>query len=256
MGRVVFLNCDPLFDSLDESWRILPAPPSWLTGHLLKGDCLVAAIPSADYAKHIDDLILLPDVGISSNGKVGSVLLFGKKDIVEMKRIALPTDSATSRKLLVYLLRKMGFNPETVEMGPDLSQMLENCDGALLIGDRALWESENNPSLVKMDLGEAWLEHTGLPMVFGVFAGRKDSPIECLLDAHKDLVASLCKFNSGEVKNSVIKNSSNRSEFSIERVEKYFSEVSNNLGEVEVQGLEKFLKEVCEISESPNFLKT
>ena len=142
MGRVVFLNCDPLFDSLDDSWMILPAPPSWLTGHLLKGDCLVAAIPSADYAKHIDDLVLLPDVGISSNGKVGSVLLFGNMNIDEMKSIALPTDSATSRKLLIYLLRNIGLNPETVEMGPDLENMLENCDGALLIGDRALWESE------------------------------------------------------------------------------------------------------------------
>ena len=256
MGRVVFLNCDPLFDSLDDSWKILPAPPSWLTGHLLKGDCLVAAIPSADYAKHIDDLVLLPDVGISSNGKVGSVLLFGNKNIDEMKSIALPTDSATSRKLLVYLLGKIGLNPETVEMGPDLNHMLETCDGALLIGDRALWESEKNPSLVKMDLGEAWLEHTGLPMVFGVFAGRKDSPMECLLEAHKDLVVSLKKFTSGEVKNSVIRNSSNRSEFSVERVEKYFSEVSNNLGENEVLGLEKFLKDVCDTSVMPNFLQT
>ena len=46
-------------------------------------------------------------------------------------------------------------------MGPDLGQMLERCDGALLIGDRALDEAARHPELVRMDLGEAWKDWTG-----------------------------------------------------------------------------------------------
>ena len=59
LGRVSFVNCDPLFHGISDNWGVLPAPPSWLTGHVLKKDCLVAPIPTAAYAEHHSDLILL-----------------------------------------------------------------------------------------------------------------------------------------------------------------------------------------------------
>ena len=46
IGRVAFMNCDPLFLQLSEQWNILSAPPSWLTGHLLRRDCIIAPIPA------------------------------------------------------------------------------------------------------------------------------------------------------------------------------------------------------------------
>ena len=51
---------------------LLAAPPSWLTGHVLRRDCILAPIPAADYAKHQDELVLLPDIGIGSQGEVGA----------------------------------------------------------------------------------------------------------------------------------------------------------------------------------------
>ena len=56
VGRVAFTNCDPLFHGLDERWSVLSAPPAWLTGHVLRKDCLTAPIPTADFAKHSDKL--------------------------------------------------------------------------------------------------------------------------------------------------------------------------------------------------------
>ena len=56
IGRVAFTNCDPLYHGLSEKWRILPAPPSWLSGHVVRRDCLMAPIPSADFAKYADQL--------------------------------------------------------------------------------------------------------------------------------------------------------------------------------------------------------
>ena len=56
LGRVSFANCDPIFDGLEEKWKILPAPPAWLTGHVLRKDCLTAPIPAADYANYCEDL--------------------------------------------------------------------------------------------------------------------------------------------------------------------------------------------------------
>ena len=77
LGRVAFINCDPLYHELDSTWKVLSAPPSWLTGHVLRRDCILAPIPAADYAKHAEELVLVPDIGIGSQGEVGSVLLFG-----------------------------------------------------------------------------------------------------------------------------------------------------------------------------------
>ena len=91
-----FINCEPLFHGLSETWNVLPAPPAWLTGHLIRRDCILAPIPAADFAKNSDKLVLVPDLSISSKGEVGSVLLFGEKHISDMESIALPSDSATS----------------------------------------------------------------------------------------------------------------------------------------------------------------
>ena len=88
IGRVAFMNCDPLFLGLDSKFSVLPAPPSWLTGHLLRKDCVLAPIPAADFARHHQDLILIPEIGISSKGEVGSVLVFGNRPVEEMRDIA------------------------------------------------------------------------------------------------------------------------------------------------------------------------
>ena len=180
IGRVAFMNCDPLFVGLDDSFHVLPAPPSWLTGHLLRKDCVLAPIPAADFAKHRDELALVPEIGICSKGEVGSVLVF---EIDRWKRCVTLLCLRTHHPLLLYssFSSKSGVLIHALlKWGPDLDSMLERCDGALLIGDRALDRAKTNPELVQLDLGQAWLELTGQPMVFGVFAARKDTPIEAV----------------------------------------------------------------------------
>ena len=246
IGRVSFVNCDPLFHNLSQHWSILPAPPAWLTGHLLRRDCLVAPIPAADYAANSSELILLPDIGIASVGAVGSVLLFSKRELTKIRDIALPTDSSTSKKLVLYLLSQLGLDPKTVDMGPDLDEMLSKCDAALLIGDRALDEAQRNPELVKMDLGEEWFKQTGLPMVFGVFAAPVSAPVNKLKQAHHDLLENAKKFrDEQQIKDDVIRDTVIRSGFSKDRINGYFNEVTNILTDDSVRGLELFLTEVC-----------
>ena len=246
LGKVAFVNCDPLYHNLPKPWEILRAPPSWLTGHVLRRDCLLAPIPTADFAKYSDELQLLPNLCIGSDGAVGSVLLFGNTDPSMMRDVALPTDSATSRKLCMWILKQMGLDPRPVDMGPDLSQMLERCDGALLIGDRALDEAARHPELVRMDLGEAWKELTGFPMIFAVYAARRDAPTNVLNDAHDLLLNQLEMFEqSVDVRNTVIDTTSKRSGFSNKRIDKYFGEVINRLDAQGQSGLNHFLTEVC-----------
>nr|AIF08362.1 putative periplasmic solute-binding protein [uncultured marine group II/III euryarchaeote KM3_28_D12] len=250
IGRVSFVNCDPLYHNLPEEWKVLPAPPAWLTGHLLRKDCLTAPIPAADFADNADQLVLLPGLGIASEAEVGSVVLFGDRDPSMMRDIALPSDSSTSRRLLIWLLGQMGFEPRPVEMGPDLAEMLNRCDGALLIGDRALDEAARHPELIRMDLGKSWREMTGLPMVFGVFAVHRDAPIEKVRLAHEMLLKQARMFSEDSVlRQQVIERTSNRSGFSIERLDRYFGEVIHELDETAMQGLDMFLREVCGLQE-------
>ena len=247
LGRVSFINCEPIFHDLDEKWTVLGAPPSWLTGHLLRKDCILAPIPAADYANHCDELVLLPELGISSAGEVGSVLVFGDMPLKKMKTLALPSDSATSVALLKWLLKQEGLKPQTTVMGPDFELMLEQCDGALLIGDRALEAARDHPEMVQIDLGKYWLENTGLPMVFGVFAARKDTPREQLRTAHKALVDNLDIFETNPSRrSSVIATSAEQSGQSAERLERYFGEVFNRLDQSQVDGLTHFLATALE----------
>ena len=90
LGRVSFINCDPVFHTIPDSWKVLSAPPSWLTGHLLRRDCITAPIPTADYASNVEKLRLIRDIGIVGQESVGSVLLFGNRSIETMRDIALP----------------------------------------------------------------------------------------------------------------------------------------------------------------------
>lgn len=257
IGRVAFINCDPLFHGLPPKWSILPAPPAWLTGHVIRQDCLTAPIPTADYAKHHGELMLLPDLGIVGNGEVGSVILFGNRELDNMRDIALPSDSSTSKVLLRWLLNHRGLDPKCIETGPDLDSMLSKCDGALLIGDRALAAATEHPELVCLDLGGEWTRVTGKPMVFGVFACRKDAPISNLKEIHRDLLDNYKRFNTNsDHRNAVISSARISTGSSSDRIAHYFdAEVGNQLNQESLDGLLLFLSEVCGMNEDPTWVE-
>ena len=256
IGRVSFSNCDPIFDGIDPKWTILSAPPAWLTGHIMRSDCIAAPIPSADYASNSDELMLLPDIGIVSNGKVGSVLLFGNRPIENMRDIALPTDSSTSKVLLSWIVKNRGLDPKFIETGPDINSMLEKCDGALLIGDRAILASISHPELVRMDLGAEWTKVTGLPMVFGVFVARSDSSKDILRRAHSEMIKQVELFENDQIwRSSVISRTAKKLGFPEDRVADYFrSEVRNRMSQDDIDGLLLFLEEACGMVEPPVWL--
>tara|TARA_Y100000739_G_C20495899_1_gene412622 strand:- start:201 stop:884 length:684 start_codon:yes stop_codon:yes gene_type:complete len=222
----------------------------------MRRDCIAAPIPSADYASNSDELMLLPDIGIVSNGKVGSVLLFGNRPIENMRDIALPTDSSTSKVLLSWIVKNRGLDPKFIETGPDINSMLEKCDGALLIGDRAILASISHPELVRMDLGAEWTKVTGLPMVFGVFVARRDSSKDILRRAHSEMIKQVELFENDQIwRSSVISRTAKKLGFPEDRVADYFrSEVRNRMSQEDIDGLLLFLEEACGMVEPPVWL--
>ncbi len=256
IGRVAFMNCDPLFLKLSPDWNVLAAPPSWLTGHLLRRDCIIAPIPAADYARNSNDLILLPNLGICSKGEVGSVLVFGSLPINEMKSISLPSDSSSSVSLLKYILKQRGLSPKLTVMGPDIDMMLAKSDGALIIGDRALDASRKYPDKVRLDLGLEWQKITGKPMVFGVFAARKDTNKNSIKLAYDSLLEQLVEFERNIARRqSIVDLSAKHSGLPPERLDQYFSEVFNRLDDDHIHGLSQFLQDACGLENGPEYLE-
>lgn len=183
LGHIQFLNCLPLYYGLVKSGDhlldvdLVKAAPRELAEDIIAGALDVAPIPAIEYARHADDLVLLPDIAISSDGEVQSILLLSKRPVTELTgaTVALTNTSRTSQVLArVLLQRRWGVTPEYVEMPPDLPAMLREADAALLIGDEALRAYWDRPAgLFAHDLGVEWTAWTGLPMVYAVWAVRR-----------------------------------------------------------------------------------
>ena len=182
LGHIQFLNCLPLYYGLVKSDAVLDvelvkAAPRDLTGMLIAGELDIAPIPSIEYARHADEFVLLPDIAISSDGEVQSILLLSKVPVegLDGQKVALTNTSRTSQVLTrVLLARHWGVFPEFVEMPSDLGSMMRDAEAALLIGDdalRAFWDSPEG--LYAYDLGAEWTRWTDLPMVYAVWAVRR-----------------------------------------------------------------------------------
>lgn len=182
LGHIQFINCLPLYYGMVKNdvlleFDLVRANPADLARMLLADELDLAPVPAIEYARHADELVLLPDIAISSNGEVQSILLVSKVDPAELsgRTVALAANSRTSQVLARILLRKRwGVTPRYVEMPPDLPAMMRDADAALLIGDeaiRAYWEPPAD--LLTFDLGAEWKSWTGLPFVFAVWAVRR-----------------------------------------------------------------------------------
>jgi chorismate dehydratase len=101
-------------------------------------------------------------------------------------RVALGSTSRTTVLLAqLWLAEVHRVQPVYFGCPPDLGAMMQEATGAVLIGDAALRATYDAPArgLVLQDLGAAWRDWTGLPMVFAVWAVRRD-----FAEAHPGLV--------------------------------------------------------------------
>ena len=179
VGYIDYLNCYPFYYHMFEKQplkgvNIIPGLPSELNW-MMKGKALdLSPVSSATYADIKDDVLLLPEFCLSSVGYVGSVILCSKFPIEALnnKKVGLSGASHTSRVLLKILLETFyRIEPYYLQAGPrpDLTAH----DAALIIGNDAM-RGCNDMAPYKYDLGELWLQKTGFPVVFAVFAVRKN----------------------------------------------------------------------------------
>jgi chorismate dehydratase len=179
LGVVSYLNTKPLVDALerrrvDHEFELIYDVPSVCADKMHRGETDVALIPAAEIGRGADPYLIVPQVGIISNGPVRSVFVVLKKEPKDVQVLALDQSSRTSVVLSqIVLAREFGCLPRVFVEPPNLDVMLEKADAALFIGDPAL-ELDLNRHQV-LDLGEIWTQMTGLPFVYACWTGRANA---------------------------------------------------------------------------------
>jgi chorismate dehydratase len=178
LGRISYVNMAPVFYRLDADVQEVQGVPTELNGRLLAGELDVAPISSIEYGRNAERLRLLPRLCVGSEGAVDSIQLVSQKPLEQVRSVAVTPESATSVVLTKVLL------PEA-----DHVPLGEDADARLLIGDAALKSAFEDPT-PHYDLGRLWLERTGLPMVFAVWACPDPAPAG-LAELEEALVSSV-----------------------------------------------------------------
>ena len=184
LGHIKFINCLPLTYALqaggyNRDLTVRPEIPSQLNQWVLDGQLDVSPVSSIIYAKSSEKLLVLPDVSISANGALQSILLVSKYPIKELStaRIALTVKSATSHVLLKIILHH-GFqaNPDYFISGQTIEDgVLDAADAVLFIGDDALYAYHyRTPGYYYYDIGDQWKKLTGLAMVYALWVVNRE----------------------------------------------------------------------------------
>lgn len=175
IGAVSYLNVRPLVAGLDRDPDVSLRfdVPSVCARLLNEGTIDLGMVPSITWLDRPGDRIV-PGVCIGSEGPVASVALFTRRDMTEVRTVALDASSRTSAALVRILCRRyFSIDPVFLTQPPDVSSMLARADAALLIGDPALFLDHRALGLQKIDLGALWTGMTGLPFVWAFWSGRE-----------------------------------------------------------------------------------
>lgn len=192
LGCVPYLNAKPLVWALEAGplhglAQISYDVPSKLRTRLDDDGAHAVLVSSVEALRHPAARVAF-DVGISSRGEVKSVRLFSKVPFDKVRTLALDQSSVTSNLLAQLVLReRYQAHPETEHQPPNLEEMLDGHDAAVLIGDIGM-QAEGS-GLEVLDLGEAWTRWTGRPFVWALWVGgsKLDRRLSAMLSKAREL---------------------------------------------------------------------
>ncbi len=247
MCAVSYLNTVPLVWGMLHGaqkglFDLLFRVPAECADMVAAGDADIGIIPSFELLGR--DLGIVPEVGIACRGAVRSILLVSRKPASEIRTLAADASSRTSVALArIILARRYGAEPVVVRRPPQLSNMLDEADGALIIGDPALRLAPEALPFHVYDLGQEWMDMTGLPMVFAVWAGPRERVTGQVATAFQES----CAFGQANLEQIVAAEAPARG-FAPDLVRRYLSShIVFELGAEENRGMDLFLRYALEL---------
>jgi len=215
VGRIPYVNCYPVYGAIDRGLVPLTADivdgvPTALNTQMAAGALDISVISAVEYARDAHRYLLLPDLAISCDGPVRSVMLFSRRPASELRgrRVLVSRSSMTSVALLELLFEnvwdaKPAFVPADAELTDIARFATDDHDARLVIGDAALRlgshlhdATERDDLLDRLDyryaydLGAEWKRWTDLPFVFAVWVAQRAADTRASLDIHASLIAS------------------------------------------------------------------
>lgn len=207
IGRIPYINCYPVYGAIDRGIVPLQAElvdgvPTALNRAMAEGSLDVSVISAVEYARDAARYLLLPDLAISCDGPVRSVMLFSRRPAERLSgaRVLLSRSSMTSVELLKLLFEHVWhasplFGAADAEIADLARATGESHDARLIIGDAALLLTAGASALAAeypyvYDLGQMWKEWTGLPFVFAVWVAQRTAPVTEALALHAQLIVS------------------------------------------------------------------
>lgn len=211
VGRIPYINCFPVYGAVDRgivpmNGKLVDGVPTALNRLMATGALDVSVVSAVEYARDFERYLLLPDLAISSDGPVRSVMLFSSEpaEALTGKKVLVSRSSMTSVRLLELLFEHVWrarpeFVPGDAEADSLAREVIAPVDARLVIGDAALMlQSASHPLGIshgkryayKYDLGAEWKAWTGLPFVFAVWVAQRTVPVAEALGVHASLIAS------------------------------------------------------------------
>jgi chorismate dehydratase len=205
VGRIPYINCYPVYGAIDRGHvtldgELVTGVPSALNAAMSAGTLDVSVVSAVEYARDSRRYLLLPDLAISCDGPVHSVMLFAARPASELtgRRVIVSRSSMTSVALVQLLFEHVWHaQPEFVPGDAEVTDLArfadEPHDARLVIGDAALVlgsDAASGTYAYRYDLGAEWKAWTGLPFVFAVWVAQRGAPVADALGVHASLIAS------------------------------------------------------------------
>jgi chorismate dehydratase len=204
IGRIPYINCYPVYGGIDRGVVRLDAElvdgvPTDLNRRMGAGELDISVVSAVEYAREADRYLLLPDLAISCDGPVRSVMLFSKRPAGELggRSVIVSRSSMTSVALLELLFENVWhsrprFVPGDAEVKDVVVDTSSDAEARLVIGDAALVLGSNHRERYPFayDLGLMWKEWTGQPFVFAVWVAQRSTSVKAALLAHAGLILS------------------------------------------------------------------
>jgi chorismate dehydratase len=206
VGRIPYINCYPVYGAVDRgivplTGELIDGVPTALNGRMADGTLDISVVSAVEYARDWERYLLLPDLAISCDGPVRSVMLFSRHPAEELggKQVLVSRSSMTSVHLLELLFENVWKSKPVFLAGDAEAGDLRGAGSdssvvaRLVIGDAALMLGTGaiaSPYEHVYDLGLEWKKWTGLPFVFAVWVAQRTADTQQALGVHASLIES------------------------------------------------------------------
>jgi chorismate dehydratase len=241
---VSYFNTQPLLLGIEKGdflskIELVKDYPAKVAQALIDGQIDIGLVP-VTITPLLSNPHIVSDFCIGTNSKVASVAIFSKVPMEQIVSLYLDYQSRTSVQLARVLLKDFWKKDiQFLKAEEGYIQSIEGNTAGVIIGDRALANLTEFEYVY--DLGQAWIEHTGLPFVFAAWMSNQPIP-----DAFKILFNDANAYGVEHITEVLDQLPARTHDYNME--EYYTKNIEYRLTDTMHQGMQLFLDKVKQLA--------